>query len=529
VIDKVVEPLKNASEIIASKSGPNGYTDFLNVLNQFPTFRYNREKTFLQPGADQGQVVDSLFDLTFPTLAFDFTSERTSPPTGTYGLPGNVTIRYHHGLMAPTNAAFQSFIDEYIKIQNGWGSFAGAPENIKRIIANTYMSVNTIYPTDFNEGFYNGELDIVKLNEGDIVEKKFGSNSTFIGLNKAIVPRAFKSVTGPVYLQRGYQKVMTAIEQSGLLSALKRQDANYMFFVENDANSSQDSSLVYSSSNKTFSTFLVAPGSFQEYRISLNDLRTLLLNQIATGRAEGVARKEFIPNLAGNMIIVNNVTGEVSGTGATTKGYRGTLIEPEFPVLLSDATDNGATYDVQNWFSFSSPTMFSKISSDYPKFHALLKKAGLTIDKEFRYSFITDNDFYTVFIPTDKAIDDSGLNTLPVDQLRNSLMFHFVQGDMIFTDGKKQSAYYETARKDEKSTQYTTVFTSMLIKPGIDVIEIPHKDGSTYTQVVENDKTTNVLTGVNKGTGTEVYPILYNNGVIHEIDKVLKVEELDIR
>jgi uncharacterized surface protein with fasciclin (FAS1) repeats len=250
IVDRVVDPLQNASEIIGNSSGANNYTDFLDVLNRFPQFEYNREKTFLQPGAAQGAVVDSLFDLSFPTLAFDFSSEKTSPPSGTYGLPSNVTIRYHHGLMAPTNTAFQSFIDEYIKIPSGWGSLAGAPENIKRIIANTYMSVNTIYPTDFQEGFYNGELDIVKLDESDIIEKKFGSNSTFIGLKKAIVPRAFKSVTGPVYLQRGYNKVMIAIEQSGLLSALKRQNENYMFFVENDANSSQDSSLVYNANQE---------------------------------------------------------------------------------------------------------------------------------------------------------------------------------------------------------------------------------------------------------------------------------------
>jgi len=526
VIDRVVEPLENASQMIAHKSGSNDYTDFLNVLNLFPKFEYNREKTFLQAGADQGQAVDSLFDLTFPTLAFNFNSERTSPPKGATGLPGNVTIRYHHGLMAPTNAAFQSFVDEYIKIPNGYGTFAGAPENIKKIIANTYMSVNTIYPTDFREGFYNGELDIVKLDEADIIDKKFGSNSTFIGLKKAIVPRAFKSVTGPIYLLRGYSKVMNAIEQSGLLSALKRQNEDYMFFAENDANTSQDSSLMYNPITKRFSVFLIVPGGFQEYPLTLNDLRTLVLNHVAVDEAKGIARKEFIFNLAGNIIIVNNVTGEVSGTGLTTVGYRGSTPAPEFPALLSDAPDNGATYDIQNWFSFSCPSMYGKISTDYPKFHALLKKAGLTNDKEFRYNFITDNDFYTVFIPSDKAIDEAGLNSMPVNELKNVLLFHFVQGDMILTDGKRPKAFYETARIDEKSTQYTTIYTSIYIKPGIDLIEIPKKDGSNYVEIVEADNTTNILTGVTRGTGQEVFPILYNNGVIHEIDKVLKVEEI---
>ena len=528
VIDRVVEPLENSSQIIENISGSNQYTDFLNVVNLFPRFVYNREKTFAQPGADQGLTVDSLFDLTFPQLAFDFNSERTSPPTGTYGLPPNVTIRYHHGLMAPTNAAFQSFIDEYIKIPGGWGTFAGASDNIKKIIANTYMSTNTIYPTDFQKGFYNGELDIVKLDEADIIEKKFGSNSTFIGLKKALVPRAFKSVTGPVYLQRGFNKVMNAIEQSGLLSALKRENKDYMFFVENDANTSQDSSLIYNATTQRFSVFSIFPGGFQEYQLTLNDLRTLLLNQVAINKPKGNVRKEFIPNLAGNIIIVNNVTGEVSGTAPTTKGYRGSLIEPEFPVDLGFSSDNGTTYDVQNWFSFASPSMFNKISTDFPKFHALLKKAGLTIDKEFRYTFVTDNDFYTVFIPTDQALDAAGVNTMPVSELKNLLLFHFVQGEMIFTDGSRPAGLYETARIDERSTQYTTVFTSIYVKPGLDLIELPKKDGTNYVAIEEADNKTNILTGVTRGTGQEVYPILYNNGVIHVIDKVLKVEELKI-
>lgn len=529
VIDRVVEPLENAMQMIANKSGNYEYTDFLSVLNLFPRFEYNREKTFLQPGASEGQAVDSLFDLTFPTLAFDFNSEKTTPPTGSSGLPSNVTIRYHHGLMAPTNEAFQSFIDEYIKIPNGWGSFAGAPDNIKKIIANTYMSQNTIYPTDFENGFYNGEADIVTLNETDIVEKKFGSNSTFIGLKKAIVPRAFKGVSGPVYLQQGYKKIMLAIEQSGLLSALKRPHEDYMFYVENDGNTSIDSTLMYNPVTKRFSTFALYPGGYTEYPLSLNDLRILLLNHVAVDKAKGIARKEFISNLAGNIIVVNNVTKEISGTGTTVVGYRGSVPAPQYPVVISDIADNGTTYEIKNWFSFSTPSMYGKISADYPKFHALLKKAGLSNDKEFKYNFLTDNDFYTVFIPSDKAIDDAGLNSMPVSELKNVLLFHFVQGEMIFTDGKKANSYYETTRIDEKSTSYTTIYTSIYIKPGIDMIDIPRKDGSNYVEIVEADGKTNLCTGITKGTGQEVFPILYNNGVIHEIDKVLRVEELDIR
>jgi uncharacterized surface protein with fasciclin (FAS1) repeats len=332
-----------------------------------------------------------------------------------------------------------------------------------------------------------------------------------------------------MYLQQGYFKIMNAIQNSGLLSALKREGEDYMLFVENDANTSQDSSLMYNQLTNRFSAFLIYPGGATEFIMTTNDLRTLLLTHIATDRATGVARKEFIQNLAGSMIIVNNVTGEVSGTDITTKGFRGTVPAPEYPALLSDKVDNGVCYDIKNWFSFSSPTLYGKISTDFPKFQALLKKAGLTVDKEYRYTFVSNNEYYTVFVPTDKAIDESGLNSLPVAELKSALLLHFVVGHMVFTDGKKSTTYYETARIDEKSTNYTTIYTSIYLKPGIDVITIPDKTGATYTQIVEDGKTTNMLAGVTGGTGQEVYPIMYNNGVIHVVDKVLNYKDLNTK
>ncbi|MCK5506654.1 MAG: fasciclin domain-containing protein, partial [Thermodesulfovibrionia bacterium] len=273
VVDRVVEPLDNAMEIISNVDIEKEYSNFLQLVNLFPKFEYNEQKTFEQPGADQGIHVDSLFDLSFQELAFDINSEKTSPPTGTYGLPENVTVRYHHGFMAPTNDAFENFVNNYIKIPGGWGSIDGIPGRIKRIIANAYLSINTIYPSDFEKGFYNGENDIVMLDPDNITEKRFGSNCSFIGLNEAVVPRAFKSVTGPIYLQRGYSKVMYAIEESGLLSTLKKPNKDYMFFVESDANTSKDSSFFYHPNENTFSVIIRTPHGAQESLLSLDDLR----------------------------------------------------------------------------------------------------------------------------------------------------------------------------------------------------------------------------------------------------------------
>jgi hypothetical protein len=137
-----------------------------------------------------------------------------------------------------------------------------------------------LYPTDFSKGFYNGEADLITLNQADIIQKQYGSNCTFVGVNKMIAPRAFTSVTGPVYLQRGYSRAMYAIEQSGMLPALKRINEQYMLYVESDANLRIDSSLVYDPVTETFSVFLLGEGTATEITLTTKDLRTLILNHV---------------------------------------------------------------------------------------------------------------------------------------------------------------------------------------------------------------------------------------------------------
>jgi uncharacterized surface protein with fasciclin (FAS1) repeats len=530
-IDRVVEPLQNAYQILDNQNGNESYTLLKDLINLFPEFQYNEQKTMDQPGAEEGFEVDSLFDITYPQLTFNIYNENTKPPSGTMGLPSNVTIRYHHGLIAPTDEAFTEFINEYIVGPNKWGTLEDSPEHIKRIIANTHMCTNPIYETDLEKGFYNGELDIVRLNPADIVEKQYCSNCTFIGLNKAVVPRAFSSVTGPVYLQRGYSKVMYAIERAGLLPALKRENANYLFYVASDINTTLDSSLVYDSRLGRFSVWQITGTSRTQFTLTTNDLRTLLLNHIGIESPRGIAKKEFIKNLAGNFLIINNETGEVTGTARTMNGFRGSIPVTNYPAQISTDADNGITYDVDDWFNFSATTLFLKLSTYYPDFHNLLRKAGLSLDREYRYSFISDNEYYTVFVPTSAALNIYRADTIGstnLNNLRNFLLLHFVQGDLIFTDGNKPSGYYETTRVDEKSTPYSTIYTEIYINPGYDIISLPGKTGDNYVTVNESS-TSNILTGRNLGTGAETFPNIANTGVIHQIDTVLLYTGLDTR
>ena len=87
IIDQVVEPLKNGYQILSNTSSTNNYQDYLKLVNLFPTFQYNNQKTFTQAGADLGLKVDLLFDLTYNELEFNIISERIRASKGIYGLP----------------------------------------------------------------------------------------------------------------------------------------------------------------------------------------------------------------------------------------------------------------------------------------------------------------------------------------------------------------------------------------------------------------------------------------------------------
>jgi uncharacterized surface protein with fasciclin (FAS1) repeats len=530
-IDRVIEPLKNGMEILSDKTKSNSYIEYLNLVNQFAEMDYNSQETFKQPGADQGLKVDSLFDLTYPQLAFDINSEKTQPPKGSFGLPSDVTIRYQHGIVAPTDQALNQLVSQYLSGSNNWGTLEDSPENIKRIIANSSLSTYSVYQTDFQKGFLNGESDFIIVDESSIVQKEYGSNCTFIGVNKPVVPRAFISVAGPVYLQRGFFKVMTAIETTGLLSALKMREANYSFFIVPDALTSADSSLLYNPVTKQFSAINVIPGehSYTTYNLNVSDLRILLLNHIGLDQPKGIARKEFIKNMADNYLIFDNVSKEVMGTSPTTYGFRGSKVVHIIPRKISANADNGTTYEIDNWFNFNANSIYITISTKYPKFHSLLKKAGLSQDNLYKYNFLSDNQNYTVFVPSDSVLNVTNTNDLSQTELKNFLLMHFIQGDIIFTDGNKQSGYYETARIDDSSTPFVTVYTKIRIETDIDKITIPSKNGSPSV-VVDESPTSNILAGISlSASDGEIFPNIMNNGVIHEIQKVLLFEEVDTK
>jgi uncharacterized surface protein with fasciclin (FAS1) repeats len=524
--DEVVLPLPNGEEILEKEYNGYNYNSFLNLIHQFSKFNINLKATYDQPGAKLGLEVDTLFNLSYPDLLFNIQNELTGNANDQ-----KYTIREHHGLLAPTDAAIEAFINENLST---WGSLNNLPVVVKKIFINSHMTEASIYPSDIAKGFINGEGDRVFLNESDIIQVTFGSNCSFIGLNKAIVPRVITSVCKPVYLTRDYRIMMHALEATKVLAALKNPDADFSFFLPSDhgIGLEGDSSLTVVITDPELNRY-----HFQTYHrgtntfvnVPVNELRKKIFNQVGISIPKGNANKEFIKNLGGNYIIVNHSDGTVRGTAPTTFGANGDSIIHLTPRKYNEYIDNGEVFDVDGWFNFSRASYYGFFISEYPYFLKLLEKAGLFNPSYYTFPFLIPGEPYTIFIPSQQALEDYRVDTLSKEELNQFLRYHFVKGELIFTDGNQPGGIYSTTRVDESSTTALSrqSILNILTKP--DIIEILDKENNVYLTIPEEEgKTNKTVVSQTVSNSTSQWDFI-TTAVIHQIDKVLKYDSLQAR
>jgi len=522
--DRVVFPLPNAEELLESGYEDHSYKIFLSLIHDFADFKTNIEATNNQPGAEAGLDVDTLYNLTYPGLEFDIHNELTGNKNN-----ASNTIRYLHGILAPTDEAFDRFIGEYIP----GGNVNSIRTSVKRILINTHMAQNAVYQSNISQGFRNGEGDLVEIGDDRIIQKTYGSNCTFIGLNEVITPRIFSSILRPLYFTTDYEILRLAVEETGLLPALKKVNLDYAFYLpaDNHIGLGADSSLIAETNPQTGNvTFFVFDRSGESQNLSIlpkSELRKQILNQIAVRTPRGISNKEFLRNLGGNFIIIDNGLNTASGSAPTTYGYNGGTLIDITPELSLDYTDNGKVYEVETFFSFGLNSWFSLLNqSRYTKFKELLTKCGLYDPGSYELTFVNDEELHTVFIPSEQALIENGLDTLPVNELEKLLKYHFVRGDMIFTDGEKLEGDYTTKRIDESSTRYSLVYNTLRIRPGADIIEIIDKEGNTYVEIPEVENETNIMIRYDADKDSNSKWDFITTHVVHNIDKVLLKSDL---
>jgi len=518
ITDKVNLPLKNAQEILEDESNGHSYKTFLNLIHQFSEVIPDFTATFEQTAALDGLDFDTLYTVRYPDLLFNINSEITGNTNDARN-----TVRYHHGLIAPTDQALETFFNQ---ILSEWGDFNRLPKIVKEVIVNTHMTSKPIYPSFFNLGMVNGEGDSIYMDASTIVQSEYGSNCTFLGTNEVIIPRVLNSVSRPLYLSNNYLTTLYALEYTKVMTAVKKEDKDYSFFIPPDLNIGMagDSTLVREVYNTELDLyrFFGYSSDKQKFNYTETDLRLMMLNQVGEETPSGKADIEFIRNLAGNYIVFDNVNSTARGSQTGSKSSMDDLKAIPFEM----STDNGTAYEVNAFFNFNrAATYYGYLLSNYSKFQSLLQKAGLFNPSFSNYPFLDEGEYYTLFVPTNEALEAANVDTLSKAELVKFLTFHFIKGTLIFTDGKADSGLYPTLYENENALPGNPSY-KMDINTLPDAIQIKNNQGELYLTIDEDGNKTNNMIVSRPIKDSESQYNFVTTGVIHQIDKVLMNSDL---
>ena len=352
IIDKVVNPMLNAKELLEKETPGETYKLFMEMIYwYYPNFEPNKEATLNQPEARLGGLVDTLWDLNYAGLEFDLHSERI------YNF--SQTLIRHNGLFVPTDNAFREFIDGTLTAKSGfphWADQKSLPPDIVKIILTQNFKSSPIYPStnQYKEIFKKGNR--YHQNEESIIRKEFGSNCTFIGLNTYIPDRVFTSVTGPVFCRPNFSIFRRAMLYSGAIDAIANHAGKLYFFPIPDYALMGDSSLIINWINRDEDIFnfqVLNKLTRQVENVGANTLRNWILNQVGTSTTGVIAGKETIRTLGGNNITWDHTNNTIRGPYPCTAGYKSDMVTTCTPGPLDEPADNGKTWGVNYWFNFT--------------------------------------------------------------------------------------------------------------------------------------------------------------------------------
>jgi Fasciclin domain len=351
----------------------------------------------------------------------------------------------------------------------------------------------------------------------DIIDKKLLSNGIFYGTNKVQQANVFSTVYGKAYLDPNYQLMTRALDQNYrytiMIPSLKftvimMSDAvlrSYGF----DWNTAQ-SAWQYTKPGTTAVTIGNAARDMLQRILATHIVPT------PNGELDNIAGSGIVETINGEYIKYN--AGTFISAGSQDSGY---VVRS----LGSKTASNGLVYYANNLLNFSTKTLGTNItalgsatSSNFNYFYQYLKNSALFNATTGDILGITPGVFYTIFIPSNAAIQsavNAGLlpgtgtgatktaNFNPTTQADRDLVsafiqYHILNKNTVVPDGKK-------------SGTYETLYHKLSGDPG--TISVSNAPGSM--QITDNfGRTANVIVPSSNN--------LANMCVIHLIDNYLK-------
>ncbi|MBC7616687.1 MAG: fasciclin domain-containing protein [Pedobacter sp.] len=514
IIDKVLTPPQSIDQYVNSKPQ---YSVFKFLLDKYVTYQLNTEITNryrILTGKGDNVYVKSYSAL----LPFSPNNENYLKLDANDAQAGMYTI------FAPTDAAVQEYskvlLKYYSKVlkpgtyKEQLSELYSIRPDIIREFINAHLFVNPVWPSKFITT-PNSLNEVTKLSPSNVVDKQFLSNGFLYGVNAAQNSNGFATVYGKVNLDPTFKIMKQALDFFGYAIPPKTASLKYVLIPIPDATLV---SLGYSYDP----FFPSAP-----IRGDVVALRRIIQSHIIP------LGDRAVPNFAGSSGILETSNGEyikyTNGRFSSAGTEDNVVVSDQTVLMDSIATAiNGVDTYVSKILMNTILPVSKHIEKNgtlptdpYYAFWQYLKGNGnLYNATNGAIQGVTDGTSYTIFIPTNAAIQaavNAGLlpklangspnftttNAVEISLVAKFLQCHIIKNTVV-SDGQKTGSFESLLKNDSGDPVKVTITTNTT---------------SSLTLRDVTNTTVNVLLGP-----TDKSNVLSNRTVIHQINTYLKYQ-----
>jgi uncharacterized surface protein with fasciclin (FAS1) repeats len=463
IVDRVILPLQNLDQYIASK---NDYSEFKRLLDLASTYTYNAAVSKRYQALSK--MIDSVYVKAYNSgLAF-------SPNNENFTTSGTDAQINGYTMFVPRNAELLAYTKN---ILTHYQKFEFAPPAVLYDFLNAHMWRSSVWPNKLNT-FQNSAGETANFAASDILERKVLSNGLFYGIGSVQDADVFRTVYGKPYLDPKFTLMTMAIDASGLKTLIKIPTAKYtMFMMPN-------------------TTIRAAGFDYYPDRSNWGYLKpatvgTIDISDATKARVFRILETSILPTRGGEL-------DDLSGKGIV-EAYNGEYVKYDAGKIYSSGgeevtpatfitvdssknTVNGKAYYVNGLLSFTEKPIANRIQAlalasptEFGSFWSYLSANPIYTAADQSILGTALGSYYTVLIPNNaaivQAVKDGYLpgtvatgvpNFAPtlatdIEKVQKFIYYHLIDKNTVVTDGKKFGAFPSLLKNINGDVLYVTV------------------------------------------------------------------------
>lgn len=503
-LDRVVPPMPSIEEYMIANQDKYGL--YYDILQRFASYSIREIDENLE--VFYGKSYDLIFDLAL---------ER-GPSTNTAVPPQNMWTAF-----LPPDNLMQTYLDN--TVLKYYEAIDSVPRVTLYYILQSQLSGALVLKSKLANGYFNAFGDPTDLSADDLVSGYMCSNGVVYETNRVIEPNVFTTVPGTLFFDKDYSTLLYVFNNANMLSTISNPDTDVTVFAATNEKM-EEYGIRYNATSDVVEFRGPIDGQWAPMRN--NDLIMFAQDQIYIGLIEDLnGPGGFVEMTSKNFIhYENNIVGagenkEITGSATVVNIIpepNGNLVKIDYPIASRIVMGQLLTCPrLEPECTLADPEFsdFAKILVDL---RLLDDRARNPVTREFipNLKFLAGADYWTAFIPTNAAVEQSRVEgIIPTyeklselspegqDSLENFALYHFIRESVVFDDGVL-SGDFPTNYSYRDTINDVNVYGTLNVMNEANNLMLEDLTGQVIT--LDHAKA-NRLT---------------RKGVIHKIDQVLK-------